>query len=529
MDSPYYVNSGVNTTMTDLLSVKQLKTSFATREGEVQSVRGVSFTLKEGEVVGLVGESGSGKSVTARSLIRLIQPPGRITDGQILFRGEDLLTKSDNELRKIRGNRISMIFQDPMTSLNPVVRVGKQMTEVIRRHRKMDKSAARKEAIELLRQVGIPSPEERIDQYPHEFSGGMRQRVMIAMALSCKPELLIADEPTTALDVTIQAQILQLMQELKDSTQTSILMITHDLGVVAQVCTRVIVMYGDSLWKRDQWSVFSLTRSIRILRDYCAPFRSTAPKVNASGWQPLKVHRPICFIHQRDVRLWNVAHMPWKYANRCLRIPRRHPVIEHYAGCWTIKVGNNIKYKQEQRQGRWTNEYRNRSARSAAGRAWPEKYFPVRGAGKGKDVVKAVDNVSFHIHKGETFGLVGESGCGKSTTGRSIVRLYDVTDGSIMFGGQDVAKMNERQLKPFRKRMQTIFQDPYSSLNPGMNVLQIISEPMEIHNYASKAEMKGRALDLMNRVGLKPEHAERYPHEFSGGSVSGSVLPVHCR
>lgn len=230
--------------MTDLLSVKQLKTSFATREGEVQSVRGVSFTLKEGEVVGLVGESGSGKSVTARSLIRLIQSPGRITDGQILFRGEDLLTKSDKELRKIRGNRISMIFQDPMTSLNPVVRVGKQMTEVIRRHRKMDKSAARKEAIELLRQVGIPSPEERIDQYPHEFSGGMRQRVMIAMALSCKPELLIADEPTTALDVTIQAQILQLMQELKESTQTSILMITHDLGVVAQVCTRVIVMYG---------------------------------------------------------------------------------------------------------------------------------------------------------------------------------------------------------------------------------------------------------------------------------------------
>ena len=238
------LHSGVNTTMTDLLSVKELKTSFATREGEVQSVRGVSFTLNEGEVVGLVGESGSGKSVTARSLIRLIQSPGRITDGQILFRGEDLLNKSDSEMRKIRGNRISMIFQDPMTSLNPVVRVGKQMIEVIRRHRKMDKSAARKEAIELLRQVGIPSPEERIDQYPHEFSGGMRQRVMIAMALSCKPELLIADEPTTALDVTIQAQILQLMQELKESTQTSILMITHDLGVVAQVCTRVIVMYG---------------------------------------------------------------------------------------------------------------------------------------------------------------------------------------------------------------------------------------------------------------------------------------------
>ncbi|MDO7907747.1 ABC transporter ATP-binding protein [Paenibacillus sp. JX-17] len=230
--------------MTELLSVHNLKTSFKTREGEVQSVRGVSFSMQEGEVVGLVGESGSGKSVTARSLIRLIQPPGRITEGEVLFRGMNLLEQSDQEMRKIRGNRISMIFQDPMTSLNPVVRVGKQMVEVIRRHRGMDKTAARKEAIELLRQVGIPSPETRIDQYPHEFSGGMRQRVMIAIALSCKPELLIADEPTTALDVTIQAQILQLMKELKETTQTSILMITHDLGVVAQVCTRVVVMYG---------------------------------------------------------------------------------------------------------------------------------------------------------------------------------------------------------------------------------------------------------------------------------------------
>lgn len=230
--------------MTELLSVHHLKTSFSTREGEMQSVRGVSFTLREGEVVGLVGESGSGKSVTARSLVRLIQPPGRITEGEVYFHGENLLEKTEKEMRKIRGNRISMIFQDPMTSLNPVVRIGKQMVEVIRRHREMNKTAARKEAIELLRQVGIPSPETRIDQYPHELSGGMRQRVMIAIALSCKPELLIADEPTTALDVTIQAQILQLMRELKDTTKTSVLMITHDLGVVAQICTRVVVMYG---------------------------------------------------------------------------------------------------------------------------------------------------------------------------------------------------------------------------------------------------------------------------------------------
>ncbi|MFD1178334.1 ABC transporter ATP-binding protein [Paenibacillus puldeungensis] len=230
--------------MTTLLTVKNLKTSYMTGQGEVQSVRGVDFAIQQGEVIGLVGESGSGKSVTAKSIMGLIQPPGRIMDGQVLFHDTDLLSIPEKELRKIRGNRISMIFQDPMTSLNPVIRVGKQLTEVIMRHQKVGKSEARKQAIQLLRDVGIPSPEERIDQYPHEFSGGMRQRVMIAMALSCKPELLIADEPTTALDVTIQAQILKLMQQLQKHTNTAIMLITHDLGVVAQVCSKVVVMYG---------------------------------------------------------------------------------------------------------------------------------------------------------------------------------------------------------------------------------------------------------------------------------------------
>lgn len=230
--------------MTELLTVHNLKTSFFTRSGEVQSVRGVSFTVSEGEMVGIVGESGSGKSITAKSIIGLIQPPGRIIDGEVRLQGENILEMTEEQLRSIRGNRIAMIFQDPMTSLNPVLRIGKQLTEVIQRHQKLSKAEARQRAIELLRQVGIPSPEQRIDQYPHEFSGGMRQRVMIAMALSCNPELLIADEPTTALDVTIQAQILTLMKKLRDTTGTSILLITHDLGVVAQVCTRVIVMYG---------------------------------------------------------------------------------------------------------------------------------------------------------------------------------------------------------------------------------------------------------------------------------------------
>jgi oligopeptide/dipeptide ABC transporter ATP-binding protein len=227
-----------------LLEVKQLRTSFFTRAGEVQSVRGISFSIQKGEVVGIVGESGSGKSVTAKSILSLISPPGKIVDGEIRFHGKDLLKGKEEELREIRGNRIAMIFQDPMTSLNPVLRVGRQLTEVIVRHKKVSKSEARRKAIEMLRLVGIPSPEQRIDQFPHEFSGGMRQRVMIAMALSCEPELLIADEPTTALDVTIQAQILDLMKELNTKTHTAIILITHDLGVVAQTCSRVIVMYG---------------------------------------------------------------------------------------------------------------------------------------------------------------------------------------------------------------------------------------------------------------------------------------------
>jgi len=254
-----------------------------TRAGEVQSVRGVSFNVQAGDVIGIVGESGSGKSVTAKSIIGLIQPPGKILDGQVMFNDKNLVSMSDKELRKIRGNEISMIFQDPMTSLNPVIRVGKQLIEVIRRHRKLDKHEARQRAIELLREVGIPSPEQRIDQYPHEFSGGMRQRVMIAMALSCNPQLLIADEPTTALDVTIQAQILGLMKQLKERTNTAILLITHDLGVVAQVCTRVIVMYGGLIM--EEGTVEEIFEHPR--HPYTQGLLKSIPRVTSGGRQRL--------------------------------------------------------------------------------------------------------------------------------------------------------------------------------------------------------------------------------------------------
>ncbi|NEW07362.1 ABC transporter ATP-binding protein [Paenibacillus sp. SYP-B3998] len=266
--------------MTQLLTVHDLQTSFFTRDGEVQAVRGVSFTVAEGEMVGIVGESGSGKSVTAKSLIRLIQSPGKIVSGEVLLRGVDTLRLAEDQLRDIRGNRVAMIFQDPMTSLNPVLKVGTQLMEVIRRHQKLSKKEARLRAIELMQEVGIPSPEKRIDQYPHEFSGGMRQRVMIAMALSCKPELLIADEPTTALDVSIQAQILKLMKNLCDTTCTSILLITHDLGVVAQVCTRVIVMYGGLVM--EEGAVVDIFESPQ--HPYTQGLLRSIPKVT-DGWR----------------------------------------------------------------------------------------------------------------------------------------------------------------------------------------------------------------------------------------------------
>lgn len=279
--------------MTELLTVHNLKTSFFTRSGEVQSVRGVSFTVSEGEMVGIVGESGSGKSITAKSILGLIQPPGRIIEGEVRLQGENILEMTEEELRNIRGNRIAMIFQDPMTSLNPVLRIGKQLIEVIQRHQKLSKAEARQRAIELLKQVGISSPEKRIDQYPHEFSGGMRQRVMIAMALSCYPELLIADEPTTALDVTIQAQILTLMKQLRDTTGTSILLITHDLGVVAQVCTRVIVMYGGLIMEEGtvidifeapqhpytQGLMRSLPQQVNGVKERLLPIEGTPPNM----------------------------------------------------------------------------------------------------------------------------------------------------------------------------------------------------------------------------------------------------------
>lgn len=433
--------------MDNLLEVKDLHVTFQSNNKEFDAVKGVSFTLDKGEILGIVGESGSGKSVTARSIMRLLpSPPSKLKKGSIQFSGEELTTKSDKEMEKIRGKEISMIFQDPMTSLNPTIKIGNQIAEGIRKHRSVSKDEAKKETIELLRFVGIKNPEERYKQYAHEFSGGMRQRVMIAMALACRPELLIADEPTTALDVTIQAQILRLMKQMQQKFDMSIILITHDLGVVAGMCDKIIVM--------KDGEIVEANTTVEIFKNPQHPYTkrllNALPKLSEKKKKKLTPKLPS-------------GMDPMK------------PLVEV----------QSLK-----------------------------QYFTVE---KGQ-TFKAVDDISFAIRPGETLGLVGESGSGKTTIGRSILRLNEPTDGDIIYKGMAINRLSKKKLKQLRKEMQIIFQDPYSSLNPRMKVLDIIGRPLDLHRLVtSKKERTERVEELLELVGLKREHAMRYPHEFSGG------------
>ncbi|MDF2068750.1 ABC transporter ATP-binding protein [Bacillus sp. Cr_A10] len=430
-----------------VLKVKDLHISFLTSDKEFEAVRGVSFDVKKGETLGIVGESGSGKSVTARSIMRLLpSPPSLLKNGEIEFLGENLVNKSEKEMESIRGRDISMIFQDPMTSLNPTIRIGKQIAESLIKHQKLSKKEAYKQAVELLKLVGIKNSEERFNQYPHEFSGGMRQRVMIAIALACRPTLLIADEPTTALDVTIQAQILNLMKDMQTRFGTSIILITHDLGVVAGMCDRVAVMKdGEIVETGTTEEIFENPQHA-----YTKRLLNALPRLD----QKKKPKRPPL---------------------RSIGIEEGKPLLD---------------------------------VRSL------KQHF---NTGKG-NVLKAVDDISFFIKPGETLGLVGESGSGKSTTGRAVLRLHEPTDGDILYQGIAINRLNKNELKTMRRHMQMIFQDPYSSLNPRFKVLDIIGQALDIHQLSkNNEERKNRVEELLVMVGLKPEHAMRYPHEFSGG------------
>ncbi|MGH8712414.1 MAG: dipeptide ABC transporter ATP-binding protein [Casimicrobiaceae bacterium] len=457
------------------LAVAGLSVEFRTSERIVQAVRDLSFSVGRGETVAIVGESGSGKSVTALSLMRLVEHGGgRIVSGRLQFARPgggvvDLARAGAATMRAIRGAEIAMIFQEPMTSLNPVFTVGEQIAESIRLHQRMDRAAARREALRVLEQVRIPDAANFLARHPHQLSGGMRQRVMIAMALSCKPRLLIADEPTTALDVTIQAQILSLIRLLQDEMRMAVLFITHDMGVVAEVADRVVVMLaGEKVEEGDAAQVFHAPR-----HPYTQALLAAVPTLGA--------------MQGTDVP----ARFPLRQDGRARSAPARENALAapDRSGMPLLRVrGLNTRF----------------SVRSGM-------------FGRVRRRVHAVEQVSFDLYPGETLGLVGESGCGKSTTGRSLLRLVDIEGGSIELDGRDITRLPVDQFRPLRRDIQMVFQDPFASLDPRLTVGFSVAEPLYIHGVASGRAADERVASLLEHVGLEREHAQRYPHEFSGG------------
>ena len=475
-----------------LLEFNNLVTEFHTEGTTVKAVNDISFSLNKGETIGIVGESGSGKSVTSLSAMRLIpSPPGIISGGEIIFHkknGEkvDLLKASEEEMRSYRGNDIAMIFQEPMTSLNPVFTCGDQVLEAIMLHQKLDKNQAKNLTIELFKKVQLPDPERIYSTYPHQISGGQKQRVMIAMAMSCEPSVLIADEPTTALDVTVQKTILQLMQDLQKEQDMGIMFITHDLGVIAELADKVVVMYkGKIVEQGNVWDIF------------------TNPKHPYT--KGLLACRPP--LEKRYSFLPTVSDF--------MKIDEKGNIIDN-----NISVEDftkNLVISDSERKEKQEKLFAKKPVLQLKSL---KTYFPIRNGFFGgiSSYVKAVNDVTFDVYPGETLGLVGESGCGKTTIGRTILRLEEPTEGEMIYKGLDIAKMNADQLRAFRKEVQIIFQDPYSSLNPRMTIGNAIMEPMQVHNILnSDEERKEKVKELLTKVSLDPSHFYRYPHEFSGG------------
>jgi peptide/nickel transport system ATP-binding protein len=453
--------------MSNLVSVRDLRVSFRLGKSQVaEAVKGVSFDIPENATVALVGESGSGKSVSAMSIVRLL-PDNAVVgrDSRVLFGGQDLLTAPIEHLRRIRGKDISVVFQEPMTSLNPVFTVGDQIAEVLRLHLALSRRQVADRVVELLTEVGIPEPKARVDAYPHELSGGQQQRVMIAMAIACEPKLLIADEPTTALDVTVQRQILELVARLQEKHRMSVLFISHDLGVVGEIADQVVVMKDGVI--RETGAVD---------RIFAAP--------QDSYTKALLACRP-----RLDVK------------------PRRLPVIDDFM----------------QLDGAAPAVLPDRTARATS----PQPLIVARGLRKeyrlktgifARKTIEAVKEASFELHRGRTLGVVGESGSGKTTVGMLLMRLIDATAGEVRYDGTDLLRLSPRELLPYRRKIQIIFQNPYASLNPRFTVGQILVEPMKIHGIgASDTDRLARAVALIRRVGLPAEAVHKYPHEFSGG------------
>ncbi|UBM62639.1 ABC transporter ATP-binding protein [Candidatus Sulfidibacterium hydrothermale] len=460
-----------------MLTVKDLNIHI----GDRPVVQDVNFTLKKGTCTGLVGESGSGKSLTALSLMGLLPKQARITGGQILFKDRNLAALSEKAFRDIRGKEISIVFQEPMTALNPVMHCGKQVVEMIRQHQKVSKDAARQKVLSLFEKVQIPRPEKIFSSYPHQISGGQKQRIMIAMALANHPDILIADEPTTALDVTVQKEILLLLKRLQQETGMSLLFISHDLNVVSGIADEILVMYqGKIVESGNRQQIFgnpqhAYTRALLACHPpldkrlkKLATLDDFMRKENAEGFHPEE-------------------EKPEERKERLARLYTQKPLV---------RVEELVKS------------------------------YPLQKSWRGKVIrsLQAVDHVSFQVYPGETLGLVGESGCGKTTLGRTLLRLIDPDSGRIFFEETDILPLSRKELKPYRKKTGIVFQDPYSSLNPRISIGKAIMEPMQVHKLYKGKELKQKTIELMIKTGLKPEHFHRYPHEFSGGQRQRIVI-----
>lgn len=475
------MNSAAKHTDQTILEVENLKVSFVSDGDELIAVNGISYRLKKGETLGIVGESGSGKSVSCMSLLKLVPtPPGKYNSGIVKFNGgeENLLKMKEEEIRHFRGKEIAMIFQEPMTSLNPSHQCGKQVSEMLELHTEWNRQKIKNYVIELFDRVQLPEPERIYKSYPHQLSGGQLQRVMIAMAISCKPKVLIADEPTTALDVTVQKVIIELLQELNESNGNSTIFITHDLGVINQIADTVMVMYNGEV--KEYGSIDEVfnnpkhpyTKGLLACRPPLDIRYSRLPIVGDFLNMPVEEHQAYVksLIEPIDV-----------YKSRIEKLDNRPNILE---------------------------------AKSIS------KFYPSKTNffGKPTHFVRAVDDVSFELRKGEIIGLVGESGCGKSTLGRVLLCLEEATSGTALFEGKDLFSMDKKTLRNLRRDFQIIFQDPYSSLNPRMTIGEAVTEPLVVHSlYKDAAERKEKVIELLEKVGMKADHYSRYPHQFSGG------------
>jgi peptide/nickel transport system ATP-binding protein len=474
---------------TSILSVQNLAVQFTTEEGKYDAVKGISFEIPRGKIVGIVGESGSGKSVTSLAIMRLLAAQNTAVKGNILFHTPtetiDILGIPDSQMTSIRGNKIAMIFQEPMTSLNPVHTCGAQVTEAIQRHQGLSKAEAKQKTIELFTEVQLPNPAQLYDRYPHEMSGGQKQRVLIAMALSCDPALLIADEPTTALDVTVQKNIIELLKRIRDERNMSMIFISHDLGVISEIADEVMVMYrGNILEHKSVAAIFQNPEN-----PYTVGLLACKPNMNLQ----LK-------------RLPTVSDfMNHEEENKSLAAQNLKEIIATYAiSNEEIKKRRDLIYSQTPIL----------SVQNLA------KWYPIKKGifAKAKNFFKAVDEVSFEIYPGETLGLVGESGCGKTTLGRCLLRLIEPSSGEINYQNTALTRLSDKKLRSLRRELQIVFQDPYSALNPRFTIGDAIMEPMQVHGiHANNEARKNKTIELLEQVGLSADFFNRYPHEFSGG------------